>query len=236
VSFGIEHFRWWWPRTAGAVVWQLNDCWPVTSWAAIDSEERLKPLWYGLRHAFAPRLLTFQPRDGRQVLVAVNDHDEPWDAHITLDRQSFRGVTLHLTRLRRKVPPRSVVELHLDEPLRQPVNADAEVIVATTAEARAILPFLPDSQLAYHPRPLDARAEAVRGGYEVEVRADSFAQDVAILADRVAPDAVVDDMLVPMLAGEVRVFGIRTDAVVDPAAFTDPLVLRCANDLGAVGS
>jgi len=43
----------------------------------------------------------------------------------------------------------------------------------------------------------------------------------------------VDDMLVPMLAGEVRVFHIRTDAVVDPAAFTDPLVLRCANDLCA---
>ncbi|NKE60290.1 glycoside hydrolase family 2 protein [Lentzea sp. PSKA42] len=234
VGFGIEHFRSWWPRTAGAVVWQLNDCWPVTSWAAIDSEERLKPLWYGLRHAFAPRILTFQPRDGRFVLIAVNDHDEPWDAHLTLDRQTFRGVTLHLTRLRRTVPPRSVVVLDLDEALQQPVNDDAEVMVATTADARAILPFRPDFELSYAPRPLVAQAEAVDGGYEVEVRAESFAQDVAILADRVAPDAVVDDMLVPMLAGEVRVFHIRTDAVVDPAAFTDPLVLRCANDLCAV--
>ncbi|MET9628877.1 sugar-binding domain-containing protein [Lentzea sp. NPDC006480] len=234
VSFGIEHFRSWWPRTAGAVVWQLNDCWPVTSWAAIDSEERRKPLWYGLRHAFAPRLLTFQPRDGRLVLIAVNDHDEPWDAHITQDRQSFRGVTLHLTRLRRTVPPRSVVELALDEPLLRAVHEDEEVLVATTADARAILRFRPDSELAYHPQPLVAQAEAVPGGYEVEVSAQSFAQDVAILADRVAPDAVVDDMLVPMLAGEVRVFHIRTNAVVDPAAFTDPLVLRCANDLSVV--
>lgn len=234
VAFGIEHYRSWWPRTAGAVVWQLNDCWPVTSWAAIDSEERLKPLWYGLRHAFAPRLLTFQPRDGRLVLIAVNDHDEPWDAHLTLDRQTFRGVTLHLTRLRRTVPPRSAVVLELDEPLLQPVHEDAEVMVATTAEARAIHTFRPDTQLAYDPAPLLAQAEAVHGGYEVEVTARSFAQDVAILADRVAPDAVVDDMLVPMLAGEVRVFHIRTAAVADPAAFTDPLVLRCANDLGVV--
>jgi beta-mannosidase len=234
VSFGIEHFRSWWPRTAGAIIWQLNDCWPVTSWAAIDSEERLKPLWYGLRHAFAPRILTFQPREGRLVLIAVNDHDEPWDAHLTLDRQTFRGVTMHLTRLRRTVPPRSTLVLNLDEALQQPAHDDAEVIVATTADARAILPFRPDSELSYLPSPLVAQAEAVRGGYEVEVRARSFAQDVAILADRVAPDAVVDDMLVPMLAGEVRVFHIRTDAVVDPAAFTDPLVLRCANDLGVV--
>jgi beta-mannosidase len=215
-------------------MWQLNDCWPVTSWAAVDSEERPKPLWYGLRHAFAPRILTFQPRGDRLVLIAVNDHDEPWDAHITLDRQTFRGVTLHLTRLRRTVPPRSVLTLELDEPLLQPVHDDAEVMVATTADARAILPFRPDSELAYDPAPLVAQAEAVRGGYEVEVTAQSFAQDVAILADRVAPDAVVDDMLVPMIAGEVRVFGIRTNAAVDPAAFTDPLVLRCANDLRAV--
>ncbi|MFD4668622.1 glycoside hydrolase family 2 protein [Lentzea sp. NPDC058450] len=234
VSFGVEHFRSWWPRTAGAIVWQLNDCWPVTSWAAIDSEERVKPLWYALRHAFAPRLLTFQPRGDRMVLVAVNDHDEAWDAHLTLDRQTFRGVTLDLTRLRRTIRPRSVLELELPDGLTQPADEHAEVMVATTAEARAILPFLPDVELAYDPNPLSARAEAVPGGYEVVVRAEAFARDVTILADRVAPDAVVDDALVPMPAGEVRTFHIRTSAAVDPVAFTDRLVLRCANDLTAV--
>ncbi|MFD9700370.1 glycoside hydrolase family 2 protein [Lentzea sp. NPDC059081] len=232
VSLGIEHYRSWWPRTAGAVVWQLNDCWPVTSWAAIDSEERLKPLWYGLRHAFAPRLLTFQPRGDRLVLIAVNDHDEPWDAHVTLDRQTFRGVTLHLTRLRRTVPPRSVLAWELEEALLTPANEDAEVVVATTAEARATHLFR--TGLAYDPAPLTARAEAVPGGYDVEVRASSFAHDVVVLADRVAPDAVVDDMLLSLLAGEVHVFHVRTDASVDPAAFTGPLVLRSANDLSAV--
>jgi len=34
VSFGIEHFRSRRPVCAGTIVWQLNDCWPVTSWAA----------------------------------------------------------------------------------------------------------------------------------------------------------------------------------------------------------
>ena len=32
-----------------AIVWQLNDCWPVTSWAAVDGDGRRKPLWYALR-------------------------------------------------------------------------------------------------------------------------------------------------------------------------------------------
>lgn len=43
VAAGVEHWRSHWPRCAGTVLWQLNDCWPVTSWAAIDGDGRLKP-------------------------------------------------------------------------------------------------------------------------------------------------------------------------------------------------
>lgn len=62
VQFGIEHFRSFWPYTAGSLVWQLNDCWPVTSWAAVDGDGREKPLFYALKHAHAPRLMSFKPR------------------------------------------------------------------------------------------------------------------------------------------------------------------------------
>ena len=54
VRTALEHFRSWAPHTQGAIVWQLNDCWPVTSWAAIDGDERPKPLYYALKNAFAP--------------------------------------------------------------------------------------------------------------------------------------------------------------------------------------
>ena len=51
VSRALEHFRSHAPHTSGAIVWQLNDCWPVTSWAAIDGDGRAKPLFYALRNA-----------------------------------------------------------------------------------------------------------------------------------------------------------------------------------------
>jgi beta-mannosidase len=232
VAFGVEHFRSWWPRTAGAVVWQLNDCWPATSWAAVDGDERLKPLWYALRHAFAPRLLTFQPRFGRLVLAVVNDHEEEWSGDLRVERRTFDGDVLATTTLVVAVPARTAAQVELTEPLVTPNDPRAEVLVAITDDTRAVHLFAEDRDLSYDPAPLSARVEAVTGGYRVDVRATSFARDVALLADRVAPDAVVEEMLVPMLAGETRSFLVRTAAELpDPSALAGPLVLRCANGL-----
>jgi beta-mannosidase len=38
----------------GALVWQLNDCWPVTSWSIVDYFQRKKPAYYAMRRVLAP--------------------------------------------------------------------------------------------------------------------------------------------------------------------------------------
>lgn len=49
LRYGIEHFRRLAPRTMGTLAWQLNDCWPVQSWAWVDSALRPKAVWYAAR-------------------------------------------------------------------------------------------------------------------------------------------------------------------------------------------
>ncbi|WP_223291075.1 glycoside hydrolase family 2 protein [Streptomyces avicenniae] len=233
VRFGVEHFRSWWPRTAGALVWQLNDCWPVTSWAAVDGDGRRKPLWYGLRHAYAPRLLTVQPREDGLAVVAVNDAAAPWHGTLTVRRVTFGGEVLDSAEIFLDAAARSAVTLPLPAALVTPADAAREVLVATVDDARAVHLFAEDRDLAYDPAALDAEATAVPGGYRVDVRARSFARDVALLADRVAPDAETDEMLVSLLPGETHSFTVRTAAPVDPAAFTRAPVLRSVNSLFA---
>ncbi len=81
----------------GAIVWQLNDVWPVTSWSAVDGDGRLKPLWFALRRSFEPRLLTVQPDgtghgDGDGLrLAAVNDSATPWVTTVTVTRYTLTG-------------------------------------------------------------------------------------------------------------------------------------------------
>ncbi len=58
IRYGIEHFRRNRGRCMGTVVWQLNDIWPVASWAGIDYYGRWKALHYAQKRAFAPVMIS----------------------------------------------------------------------------------------------------------------------------------------------------------------------------------
>lgn len=58
MQYGVEHWRRNRGRCMGAVIWQLNDCWPVASWAGIDYFGRWKALQYYAKRFFAPVLVS----------------------------------------------------------------------------------------------------------------------------------------------------------------------------------
>ncbi|MDK2971732.1 MAG: beta-mannosidase [Candidatus Sumerlaeota bacterium] len=54
----VEQLRRNQPQSMGALYWQLNDCWPVASWASIDGHGRWKALHYMAKRFFAPALIS----------------------------------------------------------------------------------------------------------------------------------------------------------------------------------
>jgi beta-mannosidase len=231
VTYAIEHYRAWWPRTAGAIVWQLNDCWPVTSWAAVDGDERPKPLWYALRHANADRVLSVQRRDDREVLCVVNDTSEIWHGAARLSRQLVDGTELATAELPVQVGARSAATFALPDDLRTPEDPRGELFVAELDDARTVHTWVEDVDLRLDPAPLDTTVTAYDGGYRVRVHARSLARDVTLLVDRLDPSARVDDALITLPAGATATFTVRTAARLSAADLTGPLVLRSANDL-----
>ncbi len=72
---------------SGALVWQLNDCWPVTSWAVIDSSGQAKPAYYAIKRALTPISVGLALREGGAQVWAVNGTGEV--QHLTLERRAL---------------------------------------------------------------------------------------------------------------------------------------------------
>ncbi|VTR75765.1 glycoside hydrolase family 2 protein [Cellulomonas hominis] len=235
VRLAVEHLRSWSPVCSGSVVWQLNDCWPVTSWSAIDGDGRAKPLLYALRHAYADRLVTIQPRDvdGARTLavVVVNDAPEPWHADLVVRRHRFDGVELDGIKVAVEVAARSAVTVPVPAGPATPGDRAAEVLVATVDGERATWFYAEPRDSALQQPDLRVEAVATPSGARVRVTTDVLVQDLALLVDRVDPDAVVDDMLVTLLPGESVTFDVTAGPGLDVAALADPRVLRHTNQL-----
>lgn len=58
IKYGVEHWRRNRGRCMGAVYWQLNDIWPVASWASIDYFGRWKALHYFAKRFFSPLMIS----------------------------------------------------------------------------------------------------------------------------------------------------------------------------------
>jgi beta-mannosidase len=231
VAVGVEHFRSLQPVCMGAVVWQLNDCWPVTSWAAIDGDGRRKPLWYALRRSFADRLLTIQPRDDGLALVAVNDSPRPWSGSATLRRLDLDGQPLAETALPLEVAPRSGLTVPLPPLLGIPEDERAELLLAEADGERAWWFFAEDRDLAYPKAEYDTAVAPTADGARVTVTARTLLRELTLFPDRLDPSAQVDRALVTLLPGESTTFTVTAGAPLDPSALTAPPVLRCVNDL-----
>lgn len=232
VALGTGYWRSVSPRCRGTILWQLNDCWPVISWAAVDSDGRYKPLWYAMRQVYGDRLLTVQPA-GETFLqaVAVNDSATGWELSLDISRQHFDGRVLATATAQLTASPGERPSISLPAEVAVPGDPTREVLVVTDGNHRALWFYREDKDLRLPPPSLTTTVEPVAGGYDMTVVAAALQRDVAVLVDKVDPDAVADDMLFTLLAGERRRVHIRSERPLDPAALVSPAVLRSANQL-----
>ncbi|MEM9883912.1 MAG: glycoside hydrolase family 2 protein [Planctomycetota bacterium] len=246
LAMGVAWFRALHPYCSGALYWQFNDCWPVSSWSALDSHGHPKPLWYATRRFFAPRLLTIRPRKtspsatdvGPLALYAHNDRDTPWQTTIHLHRCDLQGNPTDTQTLTLDVPPRDVQRLDVPDPWHddpeqhfltaQPPNSDDTV----NAVAPAFWWFAPDKAIAYPEAEFDTTLTHAPGIYTLTVTAHSLLRDLCVFADRLDPAAEVSDQCVTLLPGQSHAFTIRSRATLTQQALTAPPVLQTVNRFG----
>ena len=96
----LEHWRLNRPKANGSIIWQLNDCWPVTSWSLIDYSGRSKLAYYFVRRAFQPRIVSFIKQADELVLIFSDHSAQPFDGYVDLHELAVEsGKILSLERL-----------------------------------------------------------------------------------------------------------------------------------------
>ncbi|KAF8192560.1 glycoside hydrolase family 2 protein [Pholiota molesta] len=86
--------------TAGALVWQINDCWPVTSWAIVDYFLRPKPAYFTVARELRPFTVGMTRKDNKTFAndrsaadFTIKSELEIWGTNSTL---SEKKVTLEV--------------------------------------------------------------------------------------------------------------------------------------------
>ncbi|MEM8739449.1 MAG: glycoside hydrolase family 2 protein [Planctomycetota bacterium] len=243
LDMGVSWFRALAPYCSGALYWQLNDCWPVSSWSAIDSDGGRKPLYFATRRFFAPRLLTLKPRRvtpagqpvGPLALYAHNDSGQPWVGPVRLRRLGLDGETLHQTTVDLDLDPRQSARFPVPEAWQE--DAEQTFIVAdppapSPDETRAFWWFAPDKQLRYPEPQFDATLETHGQALRLRIDARSLIRDLCVFADRLDPQAKISDQAVTLLPGESFTFTVETAEPMTLEQLTAPPVMQSANRFG----
>ncbi|HEX2983920.1 MAG TPA: glycoside hydrolase family 2 protein [Ignavibacteriales bacterium] len=72
----LEHWRMSYPATNGSIIWQINDCWPVASWALIDSELAPKMAYYFVKNIFSRQVVSFSEKGDSIIISALNQKND----------------------------------------------------------------------------------------------------------------------------------------------------------------
>jgi len=109
IKTAVEYWRCLKPHCMGTLFWQLNDTWPVASWASLEYGGGWKLLQYAARRFYQPLLVAMVPgherfeTDGVWLLKVVNDHLRDIDVEVELNAYTACGELLKKSTLSKKV-------------------------------------------------------------------------------------------------------------------------------------
>ena len=227
MQYGVEHWRRNRndERCMGAVVWQLNDCWPVASWASIDYYGRWKALHYYEKRFFAPVLISCHEEGILSQNTNVNA--EPFDlkktARLNVSNETLKPFTGKANWALRR-PDASVIESGSFDVTVGPMSAvwmpqqdfslhatyDCYYSYELVDEAGSVVGE--GSVLFCAPKHFhfaDPQLEVSIQGDEILVTAKAYARSVELMA---GADTLLSDNYFDMNAGTKRVKILRGEA------------------------
>ena len=206
IRYGVEHWRRNRNRVSGTLIWQLNDCWPVASWASLDYFGRWKALHYAAKRFYAPLLLSVADYGKTMKIHVTSDLVEPVDVQIRWRLETLDGKALQKGEqvVRAEALADTLVSTH---DFSTQVSADNQRSVVFVAEmwrdgqlaATSVTPFVANKHLELRKPGLKTQVSVEGQTLHVDVSARSLARFVELSLDDA--DVVFSDNYFDLPAG-----------------------------------
>ena len=225
VGMGIEIHRRSMPHCMGTLYWQLNDCWPVSSWASTDYYDSWKALHYKVRDLFKEFVIsvakdTVNPEKINFYLIS--DKLQDTKAIMKIKALDFNGKLI----MEKNMPVtisgnNSKIMLALSKNELLSNNATDNVVVFTTLEvdqkevASNYFYFELPKKLQLSKAAIHSIVTEEPGGYKVVLSNDKFVKDLYVSFEEV--DGNFSDNYFDMLPNTTKTIHFKTlEKLVNP--------------------
>jgi beta-mannosidase len=211
IRYGVEHWRRNKHRVGGTLYWQLNDCWPVASWASLDYFGRWKALHYAAKRFFAPVLVSIEDIGTKMNLHVTSDSNQIWRGQVRWQLMTLDGEPVQSGEIGVELSPlasQKILELDFGQIVNNSYDRRRELILVVELLDSAgrlssvVTPFVPNKHLALKDPRLEV--QTAKKGQEITflVKAFSLARFVELKLD--GADVVFSDNYFDVPAGWSR--------------------------------
>ena len=94
LKIAIEAHRRSMPYCMGTLYWQLNDCWPVTSWSSIDYNYKPKAAYYEVKNLFSDIIISVNKVDSSFSINVISNKIIDINAELIMNVKNFSAKVL----------------------------------------------------------------------------------------------------------------------------------------------
>ena len=215
IKYGVEHWRRNRGRCMGAIYWQLNDCWPVASWASIDYYGRWKALHYAAKRFFAPVLISACEEGTKVSIHLSNESLNKVSGTINCRLRDNKSNIIESLKIQSKVEALTSVNcvdldfsktLDSNEKMRD-TYLEYEFLVEDKVVSSGTVMFVKPKHFNFINPELKVYVKEMKDSFILEVTSAAYAKFIEL--DMKEVDAIFSDNYFDLSAGCIKIIEIK---------------------------
>ena len=228
MKYGVDHWRRHRGRCMGTLYWQINDNWPVASWASIDYFGRWKALHYMAKKFYAPQAVSMCRDEDTMQVYLENESMEAQPYQVVFYVKNMECEILEKITGKGTVGVQEsgqilAVDVSRWEDRKYKIFLEAEVTLADGKVLRDVETLVPYKYLELDKPEIAAEVEEHEDAFVIHLKSSCFSPFTAIgFTDA---DVILEDNFFHMTGGEEMCIrlekkDIRSDVSLDAAELT----------------